>query len=159
MSKFRYVRSSIPVFTGIKRSIDEQNILHISSNHEFCCKSIIIEVLSENNVKDEFFSGTINLYTVNCKGVSAYIYIDGKFVPDYNQVARLKSGTIEEGDCSVSCLVSCLDRIFTMSGIYTWACSAACATWETGLGLFICIFCVGGPALTCLEECCPGTVN
>lgn len=133
----------------------------LSKPEEDKFKSIIIEVLSENKEGDEYFSGELNFYTINGANLASYSYDNGKYIPALksanNQIMRLKSGTTEV-DCDFNCVYSCFNNIMTSDWIYGTACATACIAWETGIGLFICIFCIGGPALTCIEQCCPGSI-
>lgn len=124
-------------------------------------KTIIIELLPEKFKKDKAFSGKINFYTTSGVSTGSYSYINGKYISKFkitnSQTTRLKSGT-SEGDCNPNCVYNCFNNIMTSDWLYSSVCFAACLGCETGIGLFMCIFCIGGPALTCLEQCCPGTV-
>jgi hypothetical protein len=120
-------------------------------------KSIIIEVLPENNEGDELFSGKINFYTVNGGIVSSYLFCEGEYVPPVEntsgQIIRLKSGYVE-GDCSLSCLSGCISHVLGLDPLYSFACGLSCGSFATVFGAFMCIACIGGPALYCMDQCC-----
>lgn len=119
-------------------------------------KSIIIEILPENNEGDKIFSGSIHFFTVNCVKILSYSYKDGKSISTLtsnDQLVRLKSG-YAEGDCSFSCLSSCISEVLGLDPLYGFACGLACGSFGTVFGAFMCIACIGGPALYCLDQCC-----
>jgi hypothetical protein len=131
-------------------------ILSKPDGNEF--KFLIIEVMSENKIGEQAFSGKINFYNSNAEGMASYSYKNGIYFPAMSLKSNEPPGTGVDG-CNVSCLIGCLDGVFATSAIYSWICAGACAAWETGVGLMMCIFCVGGPALYCINSCCPGMIS
>ncbi len=131
-------------------------VLSKPKNNKF--KSVIIEVISENKEEDELFSGSISFYTVSCGEISSYFYKKGKYIPSLNsttcQLNSLKSASYEEGDCSLGCLCSCISEVLGTDPLYAFLCGLACGTCGTVFSAFICITCIGGPALYCLDQCC-----
>lgn len=129
-------------------------LVSISDGEDY--KSIIIEATSDNYENNRLFTGTIHFYTVDCISISYFTYLDGQIINStYNSdftITGLKSGP--EQDCNFECVYTCFNDLMTSDWIYGTACAIACVAWETGIGLFVCICCIGGPALYCLQGCC-----
>lgn len=125
-------------------------------------KSIILELASDQKPEDKFFSGSISYYNISGNHIASYHYDNGMYI--YSETdSPSKSSTIKSvdlyQDCNFNCVYTCFNELMTSDWIYGTVCAIACVAWETGIGLYVCIVCVGGPALYCLDECCPNLIE
>jgi hypothetical protein len=148
------------IFVPIKRTGITEAFLISNPLNNF--NSLIVKVKPNQKNTDEFFTGKIEFYELTGKVICSYSYENGKFLksdPNKSDSEFLKSAPIGTENCDFNCVYSCFNGIMTSDWLYGVVCGTACFAWESGIGLFICIFCVGGPALTCLDQCCPNIIE
>lgn len=141
------------------QSLDSSNYYFIASKHNNSYNALVIEIHNKS-YQDPTQGGYISVYKYDGEKILSLSYINGQLSFSDQPIVRVKSSAEEAArDCNFSCAYNCFNNIMTSDWIYGTACGASCIAWETAIGLFICIFCVGGPALKCIEDCCPGTVR
>ena len=143
------------IFVPIKKENKIEAFILASPENNF--SSVIMKINVTPGLDDKFLSGSIHFFNLECTEICSYSYKNGKYLS--SNTYSLKSVPVGTENCNFTCISNCLGGVMNSNWLYEYTCGLACAGWETGVGLFVCIFCIGGPALYCIDQCCPNIVE